>query len=47
MLPRSRASSSESMLPGKLSHDVNIEQHVMILIFGDRWQEEVRRYASR
>jgi len=31
----------------RLSHDANIEQQVMILVFGDRWQEEVRRYASR
>jgi hypothetical protein len=31
----------------RLSHDANIDQQVMILVFGDRWQEEVRRYASR
>jgi len=31
----------------RLSHDANIEQQVMILVFGDRWQEEVRRYALR
>jgi len=31
----------------RLSHDANIAQQVMILVFGDRWQEEVRRYASR
>jgi hypothetical protein len=31
----------------RLSHDANIEEQVMILVFGDRWQEEVRRYASR
>src|SRR5882672_3361959 len=31
----------------RLSRDANIEQQVMILVFGDRWQEEVRRYASR
>ena len=30
-----------------LSHDENLDQQVMILVFGDRWQEEVRRYASR
>ena len=30
-----------------LSHDANIDQQVMILVFGDRWQEEVRRFASR
>ena len=30
-----------------LTHDANIDQQVMILVFGDRWQEEVRRYASR
>ncbi len=30
-----------------LSHDANLDQQVMILVFGDRWQEEVRRYASR
>jgi hypothetical protein len=31
----------------KLSDDENLDQQVMILVFGDRWQEEVRRYASR
>jgi hypothetical protein len=30
-----------------LSHDENLDQQVMILVFGDRWQEEVRRYATR
>jgi hypothetical protein len=30
-----------------LSHDENLDQQVMILVFGDRWQEELRRYASR
>jgi von Willebrand factor type A domain len=30
-----------------LTHEANIDQQVMILVFGDRWQEEVRRYASR
>jgi hypothetical protein len=31
----------------RLSHDANIDQQVLILVFGDRWQDEVRRYASR
>jgi len=30
-----------------LSHDEGINQQVMILVFGAKWQEEVRRYASR
>jgi hypothetical protein len=30
-----------------LSYDAKLEQQVMILVFGDRWQEELRRYASR
>ena len=30
-----------------LSHDADINQQVMILVFGDKWQEEVRRFASR
>jgi hypothetical protein len=30
-----------------LTHEANIDQQVMILVFGDRWQEEIRRYASR
>lgn len=30
-----------------LSNDESLDQQVMILVFGDRWQEEVRRYASR
>lgn len=30
-----------------LSHDADINQQVMILIFGDKWQEDVSRYASR
>jgi hypothetical protein len=30
-----------------LSHDAGINQQVMILAFGDKWQEEVRRFASR
>jgi hypothetical protein len=31
----------------RLSHDANIDQQVLILVFGDRWQDEVRHYASR
>jgi hypothetical protein len=30
-----------------LSHDAGINQQVMILVFGDKWQEQVSRYASR
>jgi von Willebrand factor type A domain len=30
-----------------LSHDADINHQVMILIFGDKWQEEVSRFASR
>ena len=30
-----------------LSHDVDVNQQVMILVFGDKWQEEVSRFASR
>ncbi len=30
-----------------LSHDADINQQVMILVFGDKWQEQVRRFASR
>jgi hypothetical protein len=30
-----------------LSHDATINQQVMILVFGDKWQEEVGRFASR
>jgi hypothetical protein len=30
-----------------LSHDAGINQQVMILVFGDKWQEEVGRFASR
>ncbi len=30
-----------------LSHAADINQQVMILVFGDKWQEEVRRFASR
>ena len=30
-----------------LSHDADINQQVMILVFGDKWQEEVSRFASR
>ena len=30
-----------------LTKDAHINQQVMILVFGDKWQEEVRRFASR
>jgi hypothetical protein len=30
-----------------LSHDAEVNQQVMILVFGDKWQEEVSRFASR
>ena len=30
-----------------LSHDAEINQQVMILVFGDKWQDEVSRFASR
>ncbi len=30
-----------------LSHDRNINQQVMILVFGDKWQDEVSRFASK
>ena len=30
-----------------LSHDADINHQVMILVFGDKWQEEVSRFASR
>jgi len=30
-----------------LSHDADVNQQVMILVFGDKWQEEVSRFASR
>jgi von Willebrand factor type A domain len=30
-----------------LSHDADINQQVMILVFGDKWQDEVSRFASR
>jgi hypothetical protein len=30
-----------------LSHDADINKQVMILVFGDKWQEEVSRFASR
>ena len=30
-----------------LSHDADINHQVMILVFGDRWQDEVSRFASR
>jgi hypothetical protein len=30
-----------------LSHDADINHQVMILVFGDKWQEEVARFASR
>jgi hypothetical protein len=30
-----------------LSHDAGVNQQVMILVFGDKWQEEVSRFASR
>lgn len=30
-----------------LSHDADVNHQVMILIFGDKWQDEISRYASR
>jgi len=30
-----------------LSHDADVNQQVMILVFGDKWQDEVSRFASR
>ena len=30
-----------------LSHDADINHQVMILIFGDKWQDEISRFASR
>ena len=30
-----------------LSHDADINQQVMVLIFGDKWQDEVSRFASK
>jgi hypothetical protein len=30
-----------------LSHDADINHQAMILIFGDRWQDEISRFASR
>ena len=30
-----------------LSHDADINQQVMVLVFGDKWQDEVSRFASR
>ncbi|HSZ23829.1 MAG TPA: hypothetical protein VK782_11825, partial [Candidatus Sulfotelmatobacter sp.] len=30
-----------------LSHDAEVNQQVMILVFGDKWQEAVSRFASR
>ncbi len=30
-----------------LSHDADINQQVMILVFGDKWQDEVSRFASK
>ena len=30
-----------------LSHEADVNHQVMILIFGDKWQQEVSRYASR
>ena len=30
-----------------LSHGADVNQQVMILVFGDKWQEEVSRFASR
>jgi len=30
-----------------LSHDTGINQQVMILVFGEKWQQEVSRFASR
>jgi hypothetical protein len=30
-----------------LSHDADVNHQVMILIFGDKWQDEISRFASR
>ena len=30
-----------------LSHDADVNHQVMILVFGDKWQDEVSRFASR
>jgi von Willebrand factor type A domain len=30
-----------------LSHDADVNHQVMILVFGDQWQQEVSRFASR
>jgi hypothetical protein len=30
-----------------LSHDADVNHQVMILVFGERWQDEVSRFASR
>jgi len=30
-----------------LSHDADVNHQVMILVFGDQWQEEVSRFAAR
>jgi Mg-chelatase subunit ChlD len=30
-----------------LSHDTDVNHQVMILVFGDKWQDEVSRFASR
>jgi hypothetical protein len=30
-----------------LNHDADVNHQVMILVFGDRWQDEVSRFASR
>ena len=30
-----------------LSRDADVNHQVMILVFGDRWQDEVSRFASR
>jgi von Willebrand factor type A domain len=30
-----------------LSHDADVNQQAMILVFGDKWQDEVSRFASR
>jgi hypothetical protein len=30
-----------------LSHDTDVNHQAMILIFGDKWQDEVSRFASR
>ena len=30
-----------------LSHDADVNHQVMILVFGDKWHEEVSRFSSR